>query len=164
MASMFVADFFMIPIINPEDRLFSEKKHTGFRYLFIRLALPAVLWIQQRISLWYFFLQVDVSIGTEPDKRDDEHLHKTARQCIELYELFDNIVKKMTPEKYGKLPFFLKCIARDIERYHDDLACCIETLADILHPDNPLTAPILLEIKQRMAFYEDRRPEYSISE
>ncbi len=164
MASIFAVDFFMIPIINPVEPLFSEKTQRGVKSLLIRLALPSILWIQQRISLWYFFLQVDAAIGIEPDKRNATRLRKIAQQCIALYEMFDNIIQKMTPEKYRQLPFFLKRIARDIERYHDELACYIETLTDLLHPDNPLIAPLLQEVTERMAHYENRRPEYNISE
>ena len=163
MAAMFPGDFLVIPIVNPGEPLFLGKAQSGLKSLLLRVMLPPMLWLQQRISLWYFFLPVDAAIGIDPNKREPERLRQIAQQCMTVYERFDKILQQMTPEKYRHLPFFLKRLARDIERYHDDLACYIETLTDILHPDNPLITPMLQEVTTRMAHYENRRPEYSVS-
>jgi len=163
MAAMFPGDFLVIPIVNPGEPLFLGKAQSGLKSLLLRVMLPPVLCLQQRMSVWYFCLQIDAAIGIDPEKRDTTRLRTIAQQCVTLYEMFDRILQQMTPEKYRHLPFFLKRMTRDIERYHDDLACYIETLADILHPDNPLTTSMLQEVTARMAHYEHRRPEYSLS-
>jgi len=163
MASMITGDFLMIPIVNPGEPLFLGNAQSGVKSVLLRVMLSPVLWLQQRMSIWYFFLQVDTAIGIDPAKREPARLHKIAQQCVTLYEMFDGILHQMTPEKYRHLPFFLKRMTKDITSYHDELACYIETLTDILHPDNPLITPMLQEVTTRMAHYENRRPEYSVS-
>ena len=121
MASMFTVEFFMIPIINPGEPLFLGKAQSGVKSLLFRIVLPPVLWLQQRMSLWYFFLQVDAAIGIDPSKREPERLRQIAQQCMTVYERFNKILQQMTPEKYRQLPFFLKRITKDIEHYHQDL-------------------------------------------
>lgn len=126
-----------------------------------KIALP-LLWFVHRILTTATSVEINRVLSLPPGERDREKTRRLAEKAIAQYKRYEpaiRILEEMSAEKYEGLPLMIRWLHKDAYRFHDQLACDIETFADILAPDDAL----FTELNSRFEWYENSLSEPSLS-